>query len=339
MTSHLLRPALRHPLVHFAAIGAVLFVVQRAWRPVADGPPDAATRPRIVITSDRVRLLRTEFERRWGAPPSAGQQRALIARTVEEEILYREARALALDFGDGSVRRRLIEKARAVSRRPAAGADELYGDALALGLEDDVVIRRLLAEKMRLFLQDEGGVAIGDAELRAYLEQNRTRFVQPETVSFTHVFLSRGAHRERLEADAATTLVALGAQPPSPEVGQRSDPFPLGGELRAHSHSQLMGRFGKGFADALMALEPGRWAGPIASPYGLHLVWVHEHAAERLPPLDDVREAITLALMKQRAAASLERGLARLRSLYDVRVEEDGLDLAGDDSVQRGPTS
>jgi hypothetical protein len=334
MRLRFLRRSLRHPLVHFAAIGAALFALHGAWRTVAEVPPGAAMRQTIIISADRIRLLRTEFEHRWGAAPSSDQLRALIERTVEEEMLFRQARTLALDFQDGSVRRRLIEKARAVSRRPAADAGELYREAIALGLEDDIVIRRLLAEKMRLFLQQEGdGSAIGDAELRAYLEQNRARFVQPETVTFTHVFLSRGAHHERLDADAAATLVALGAEPPSPEVAKRSDPFPLGVELRAYSYPQLLGRFGKGFADAMMSLEPGRWSGPIASPYGLHLAWVHEHAPERLPPLDEVREAIALALMQQRAAANLEKGLTRLRSLYEIRIEEAGLDVASEGTV------
>lgn len=334
----LLRLALRHPLLHFAAIGALLFAAHRAWRPAVDAPSGPPAR-QITITSERVRLLRDDFERRWGGAPSPAQLRTLIERTVEEEMLVREARALALDFRDDSVRRRLIEKARAVSRRADASADDLYRDAIALGLEDDVVIRRLLAEKMRLFLENEGGAAaIDDAELRAYLEQHRAQFVQPETWSFTHVFLSRGAHRERLAADAAATLVSLGAEAPSAAVAERSDPFPLGVELRARTHEQIMGRFGKGFADALTSLEPGKWSAPIASPYGLHLVWVHEHTRERLPPLDDVREALTLAVMQRRAAANLERGMARLRDLYEVRIEDAGLDVAGEPRLG-GPSS
>jgi len=332
------RRVLRHPLFHFAAIGAVLFVAQRAWRPsTVEGP--AMRRQPIIVSADDIRQLRIEFERRWGGPPTPEQTRALIARTIEEEVLSREARVQALEFGDGSVRRRLIEKARAVSRNPAAGADELYAEGLALGLDDDVVIRRLLAEKMRILLQDEGVVEIDDAELRAYLEENRARFVQPERVTFTHVFLGRGEHGGRLEADAAATLAALGAEAPSAEVAKRSDPFPLGSELRAYTPPQLLGRFGEGFDAAVLALQPGRWSEPIASPYGLHLVWVREHAAERLPRLDDVRETVTQAVMKQRAAANLAGGMVRLRGLYEVRVEEEGVDVAGDDSVPRGPAS
>jgi parvulin-like peptidyl-prolyl isomerase len=71
----------------------------------------------------------------------------------------------------------------------------------------------------------------------------------------------------------------------------------------------------------VLGLEPNTWAGPIASPYGLHLVWVDEHQPERLLPLDAIREPIALVLVKQRAAENLQHGLERLRSLYEIRVE------------------
>jgi hypothetical protein len=64
------------------------------------------------------------------------------------------------------------------------------------------------------------------------------------------------------------------------------------------------------------------WSGPFTSPYGLHLVWVHEELPEAMPPLHTVRQKIVSALMKERAAKQFERGLARLRNLYEVRIEE-----------------
>jgi hypothetical protein len=244
-------------------------------------------------------------------------------------MLYREAQQLALDFKDTSVRRRLVEKARVVSQRPAHSEEELYQNALAMGLDDDVIIRRLLAEKMRLVLQhDPNDSRISTSAMQDYLERNRERFVQPETVTLTQVFFSESTRHDHLAADASTALVRLRTQPPSPAVVQLSDPFPLGQQLRGYSRQHLMSRFGKAFADAVLGLEPRQWSEPIASPYGLHLVWVDEHQPERLPPLDAVREQIVLALMKQRATQNLAHGLERLRRLYAIRVETVPADVA-----------
>jgi hypothetical protein len=324
---HWLRRGLRNPVIHFAAIGATLFALRGAWQPAAERAQPAAPRQPIVITTERIRLLQTDFQQRWGAPPTVAQVRALVDHAVEDEMLYREARVLALGFKDGSVRRRLVEKARVVGRRTAHSEEELYQNALAMGLDDDVIIRRLLAEKMRLFLQHGSNDGpIPESAMRDYLERNRERFVQPETVTLTQVFFSESARHDHVAAAAA--LARLGTQPPSPTVAQLSDPFPLGQQLRGYSRQQLMGRFGKTFADVVFGLEPNTWVGPIASPYGLHLVWVDEHQPEQLPPLDAVRETIALALMKQRATESLQHGLERLRRLYEIRVEAAPADVA-----------
>lgn len=319
---YLLRRALCNPVVHFTVIGTLLFALRGLTRAPVEGAPSGAGRAAVVLSAERVRLLRADFEQRWGTPPTRAQQRAMVERTIEEEILYREARALALGFRDGSVRRRLVEKARAVTRRPVYTPEELYEDALALGLDDDLVIRRLLVEKMRLFLQhDPGDAPISESAMVEYMQRNRERFVQPETVTLTHVFFSENKRHEHLAADVAAASTALAGQPPSPAVVDLSDPFPLGNRLRAYSPRQLIARFGKPFADQVLAMQPGRWSAPLVSPYGLHLVWVHEHAPERLPPLDAVRETVELAMRQERAARNLQSGLARLRNLYEVHVE------------------
>lgn len=58
--------------------------------------------------------------------------------------------------------------------------------------------------------------------------------------------------------------------------------------VTAAQRPEVADRFGPQFADAVFALEPGTWAGPIASAYGQHLVLVTEHAAARLPGLAEV---------------------------------------------------
>lgn len=318
----MLGSVLRHPVVHFAVIGTILFALRGTAPRALEVVPVATTRAPVVISAERMRSMQLDFVQRWGAPPTPPQLRAIVERAIEEEILYREARVLALGFGDGSVRRRLVEKARAVTRRPVYSADELYQEALALGLDDDLVIRRLLAEKMRLFLQQDAGDApISESAMVEYMQRNRTRFVQPETITFTHVFFSQNTRCDHLAADAIAASTALGRQAPSSTVAKLSDPFPLGHELRAYAPRQLIARFGKSFADQVLALPLGEWSAPLVSPYGLHLVWVDQHEPERLASLDAVRETVALALMQERAARNLQTGLARLRHLYQARVE------------------
>jgi hypothetical protein len=318
--TRLARHWLRHPALHFVLLGAALLLVYRAREPEPE-PPSRRWQAPIVITADQVQRMEATFRDRWGGAPTEEQRRALINAAVEEELLYRQARALALEYQDASVRRRLFEKARALELRVSGDSEDLVDEAVALGLDDDVVIRRLLAEKMRLVLQqDTVPQQISDAELAHHLERHRERFLQPETVTFTHVFLATDAHRQ-LGTAAQAARAALGAQPPSVDSARLSDPFPLGNRFVALTPTQLTGRFGKPFTDRLLTLPIGAWSEPIASPFGLHLVWIEQHKPASLPPLDAVREPILLELTKARAADNLARGLAQLRSLYEIRIE------------------
>jgi hypothetical protein len=237
-------------------------------------------------------------------------------------MLYREARLLGLDLGDGSVHRRLFEKMRWVSDRPARSPEELVREATALGFDDDVVIRRLLAEKMRLLLQrGPGGTPIRDADLAANLERRRDELEQPARVTLTQVFLGEEGSEGR---DAAETLARLrSAAHSAEEIAELSEPFPLGAHLRAYSQVRLQARFGKGFAEKVFALPSGVWSGPIESPYGRHLVRVEESIPAGLPPLDEVRSTLARAVLRERAQQNLTHGLARLRELYPIVIADD----------------
>jgi parvulin-like peptidyl-prolyl isomerase len=313
---------LRRPALHFVIIGAALFGGHALRARVASRSVNVERAP-IVISAARIRVMQADFIQRWRKPPTAEQATALIEQTIEEELLYHEARVLALDFGDRSVQRRLLEKMRVVSAQPARSQEELVREARTLGLDDDAVIRRLLIEKMRLFLaRDASAAPPTEKDLQDYLERHGDRFMQPAQLSFSHLFLSATGRGDHLENDAQALLARVRAQEiDAAAAAELSDPFPLGLQIRAYSQNRIVARFGKPFAERVFNLQPGAWSGPIVSPYGLHLVRVLEHSAPRVPQLAAVRQQVEQAVLTERAAAQLARGLERLRNLYEIRVE------------------
>jgi PPIC-type PPIASE domain len=314
---------LRSPIVHFVLIGGLLFAGRASWRVLDRTPTSQVKRAPIMLSGQQIRQLHEGFERRWGAMPTRGQLQALIEQAVEDELLYREARLLRLDFQDRSVRQRLIQKMRALSADPRRSEEELYREAVALGLDEDLVIQRLLRQKMRLLLQqDSDGMPLRDQDMRQYMERHRDRFVQPATVTFSHVFLSSRVRGDRLQEETEAVLVYLRARGLPPEAtDELSDPFPLGRRFQAQARRGVARHFGENFATQIFELAPESWSGPIASPFGRHLVWVHEQVPERMPALEAVRQQVAYAVMEERAEARLTSGLQRLRRLYDIRVE------------------
>ena len=161
------------PALHFVAAGIALFALERLAVPRGRSAP-AVPPPAPLLTPDRLAQLRADFTRQEGVAPTPGEEQALAAQAMDDEILYREALTRGLDRGDASIRYRLAEKMRFLADGEDGGDEErFYHDALALHLErDDLFIRRMLTTKMRLLAErGEDAPAPDDAELQAYLDR------------------------------------------------------------------------------------------------------------------------------------------------------------------------
>jgi len=99
------------------------------------------------------------------------------------------------------------------------------------------------------------------------------------------------------------------------------DPFLHGAEQPPQSRDELAGRFGADFADGVFAAPPGEWSGPIPSAYGVHLVLVREREPARALGFEEVRDPVRLAVIAERRAAALERGLRALRAGAQITIE------------------
>ena len=117
----MIRAALREPLVHFLAIGALLFgvwsIVGRAMTP---GPET------IVVTRAEVDALEADYERTWRRQATLEERDRLIRDWALEEASVREATARGLDREDGMIRRRLQQKLEFLAE---ADAEAEPGDA------------------------------------------------------------------------------------------------------------------------------------------------------------------------------------------------------------------
>ena len=101
----MLRALLKEPLVHFLALGLIVFAVYHVLNRSNQPEPD-----KIVVTQARIEQLSGLFAKTWQRPPTAAELKGLIDDYVKEEIFYREALTLGLDNDDTVIRRRLRQK-------------------------------------------------------------------------------------------------------------------------------------------------------------------------------------------------------------------------------------
>jgi len=326
----------RAPLLHFLVLGAVLLAGQR-WLFPEPGAPLAP----VELRAETGERLRREWLARSGRLPNEEEWRALRREALDEEILYREALTRGYHQDDALVARRLIRNMRFLDEEEADRAGdppsqeasnardaELYREALALKMhESDLVVRRRLVQRMKLGVYAGARTPEpGEEELVAYLERHAEDFREPEQVRISQVFLSGERRGDTLEADAAALLARLrtgagkgeGEAPADAELRQLGDPLPLPTAVPMRSEEQLARTFGDRFGRGVMGLPVGSWQGPVPSAYGVHLVWVHERRATRIPGLQELRVGVLDAVQRERGERALRALLASLRERYGV---------------------
>lgn len=221
--------------------------------------------------------------------------------------------------------RRLATSFEATWRRPPDTAElenllekfvreEVYvREALSLGLDrDDPVIRRRLQLKME-FLTESGAAAVApdDATLERHLAAHPDRFRRAPRVAFEQIVLDDGVGGAAIPAIRAS-------------LNDGGDPLQVAGSsllpsvFPASPQQVVDGTFGAGFFDAITALPPGAWAGPIASPFGRHMVRVTERQEGSLPPIDLIREQVLKDWRGTLAADLREERFQAMRARYII---------------------
>jgi len=252
------------------------------WRGGSGGPGST----RIVITPGMIEHLASGFTRTWQRPPTDAELKGLIDDYVKEEIAAREAVGMGLD-------------------------------------RDDTIIRRRLRQKLEFLVEDSAAAsAPTDAELEKWLDNHREAFRAEPRIAFRQVYVNPERHGAKFRADAGKLLTRLRAAGPDASTERLGDPTMLPAEQPLEPLRETSRSFGEEFGSELMKIEPGKWSGPVESPYGLHLVLVRERVAAALPELSAVRPQVEREFAAARRKKELQSLYERLLAKYTVEIEK-----------------
>lgn len=269
------RRLLREPLLHFLALGALLFVLY-GWldRDALQAPDE------VVVDQARVDALAARFQRVWQREPRPDELRGLVDQWVRDEILYREG--------------------------------------VAAGMErDDEVVRRRVVQKMA-FLNEGMTVAVPtEAELQAWLRAHPDDYRRAPRYAFRQVYFDPARHGHSLARDVALAQATL-QRDAGADVG---DVGMLPSTLRDAAADDVNRTFGSQFAQSLPSIPDRRWSDPVASDFGVHLVWIDSRTPARMPALAEVRRDVERDLLAERTRKAGEAFYDTLRKRYTVKVE------------------
>lgn len=249
---------IREPIVHFLILGVGIFILNSVFNPTQDSPDST----QIVVDDDDIERLITQYKQVWNDKPNSPTIKKLIDQYVHSEVMYREALALKLDHNDEIIKRRLKQK---------------Y----------EFLIKDMITTSQ-----------ITDEELNAYYEDHKSGFSTDKLYSFYQFYFSPDKRNNSMQ-DAMDFLGEYNANPKSSIPSMKPvDPSHLSLFYKQVTRHQIRQEFGLSFADALQDVNSESWYGPIASGYGVHVVYIDQITVSKIEDFNQVKDQVLEAYEK-----------------------------------------
>lgn len=294
-----MRRLLGEPLVHFFAVGALVFGAY--WLLEPDAAPDTR---KIEISANDVRQIIVAWLAQGRSPLTRDQLQSLIDQKVSEEVLFREGLALGLDRNDEIIRRRVAQK-----------MDFLAADVAALQEPEKAELETWYSANTDRFAVPPH-------------MSFRQLYFSPDL----HGENTQDAAKAALDAIA-------GKAADSAEVAAVGDSSSLRNYYRKATPELMLKEFGPDFATELFKLQPDGWRGPIQSGYGWHLIWIDSVEPGRVPSFAEVETEVKSAWRDARYLEIKRDALEEMRGQYTVVVPPlDTIDMSNLLGTEQTPT-
>lgn len=239
---------------------------------------------KIELTQAGIERLAMLYEKQQNREVDEETLRQLIRAHIEEQALSREAVRRGLD-------------------------------------EDDTIIRRRLAQKMKFIIEDKyDSEPIQETELRAFYDKNKARYATPLLLSFEHIYLNP-RENEKIYERAQNIQTQVNAGQDWREAG---DPFMLERRYERQNLNDINKNFGAFFTREIENYLPekNQFGPPIGSAYGLHLVRIIERIEPVEKSFDEVREQITQDLKEEKRIIANQKAIDEVIAKYSVVFQD-----------------
>lgn len=235
-------------------------------------------RESIRITTQTIDALVQQQESITQNPVTPEARQSIIEGYIEDEVLLREAYKRGFDKNDFRVRKRLLN-----------------------------VMRTSLTEVI-----PEPSVA----QLRAFYEVNKERYLTSPSRSFEQVYFSFTS--SKLPADPQAYIEKLEQSKDAAKLGEYSL---AGNRYSKASFKSLAATFGKPFAQTVFDMPLGQWQGPIESFRGIHYVRGIEAHDPELPRFEKMESYLRTDYLLNKGRETQTRRIEALMKNYDIVVE------------------
>ncbi|MBI2422427.1 MAG: peptidylprolyl isomerase [Candidatus Hydrogenedentes bacterium] len=272
----------------------------------------------LLVNGDRIEDSEIEAVRKELAQTPEGNSLSqeglteVATRRAIERVLVRQEAARRADEVPRAAIKAELDKLMA----KAGGRENFLRFVHSKGMtkemfEQDIRMRLSISRVLDEICRDY--LAPTDEALRAYYEENKSRFNKPEQIHAAHIVCyTRGnviedyavlerirAIQARLQAGESFEDVALHLS----ECPER------GGDLGYISPGQMV----QEFDDAAFALAPGENSGVFQTPFGYHIAKVYDRNEAEEQPFETVKDDVLARMRDEQENALIDAATQRLR--------------------------
>ena len=257
-----------------------------------------------------------------------GKQGELIANLINEELLLQKAKELGIEKDiEADLNARFVQ---IMKQQNLKTLDALYDAMRKEGLDPDDIrdIWRRQATKDEVIRRDVQAKTYWEptgSDIKAYYEKNKAKFLKPETVTLSEIFLNfAGQTQESVRARAKDLVTRIRGGADFVKLvlanSESQDVQNTKGVLGTVPLADLEKQFPQ-YAKAIKGLKAGQIAEPVEDEVGIHILHVDERTAQSTEASFD-EEAVRRAMLDENYPAALKKYMTKLRQDSYIKISE-----------------
>jgi hypothetical protein len=256
------------------------------------------------------------------------KQGELIANLINEELLMQRAKEMGIEKDvEDQLNARFVQ---IMKEQNFKTVDQLYEAMRKQGMDpDDIrdVWRRQATKEfvVQRDLQSKVYWTPNGQQVKEYFQANKAKFIKPETVTLSEIFLNfAGQNQDAVRAKAKQLVAQLRSGGDFAklvlEASEAQDVQQTKGALGTVAVTELEKRFAS-YAKAISGLKAGQTADPVEDDIGIHILHVDERTAAGTDANFD-EDAVRRAMLEIAYPDALKKYMTKLRSDAYIKISD-----------------
>ncbi len=190
------------------------------------------------------------------------------------------------------------------------------------GIQNDKAFKEALEESkedlmLEVWMRKQiDSLKVAEGDIRAFYNENKERFTQPETVSAKHILVESEKEAKAIIAELGKAGAKLGEKFSELAKSKSKDPGAAsGGDLGWFSKEQMVPEF----ANAAFALKKGTYTKtPVKTQFGYHVILVDDKKPQGVLSFEEVKPQIEQNLRLQKFREHVSEIAKKLRDKAQV---------------------